>query len=132
MNIGPMEWESGNPMSQELPEPPLHEATTLWRVFCVVPGEKSGFACYIQPQATVDDLKNLIKAKKDMFSKIDANNLVLYHEEMREDGQLAGKLAEPRSSPPLPSTKEISKVFPSGPTLDRIHIVVEPPGAGES
>jgi hypothetical protein len=115
---------------------PPYGTSLLWRIFCVVPGAPGEainiFGVYARPDATVSDLKELIKERKKMFSKIDANNLVLYHEEMPDDDQLAENLAKPRSTPRLRSTTEISEVFSSSPTRKRIHIVVELPRAGES
>jgi Crinkler effector protein N-terminal domain len=61
-----------------------------WEILCVVVNENIPFPVDIQPDATVDDLKNAIKRKKQPeFDGFAADRLTLYLVNLPNDDNLA-------------------------------------------
>ncbi|KAG8792738.1 hypothetical protein FRC16_011281 [Serendipita sp. 398] len=107
----------------------------IYKVFCIVSDGTTSFSVKIPKNDTVDDLKELIKAKKsNTFSDIDADALTLYHVNITDDDDLERTLDQLFSSgsPPerLKPTRKLSTVFSGTPPEERVHILVVPPETG--
>ncbi|KAK3811659.1 MAG: hypothetical protein J3R72DRAFT_463131 [Linnemannia gamsii] len=111
-------------------------ANSRINLFCVVDGEPQlkAFSVKVTPADTVDDLKDLIKAKNPAtFDGVDAKDLALWLASVPV--ATANKhnpvvLSKIRSPTELYPTQEISDVFRGKLPKDTIHIIVRRPPQG--
>ncbi|KAF9920790.1 hypothetical protein BGZ67_000991, partial [Mortierella alpina] len=102
-------------------------------LFCLVDGEtlSRAFSVKIQPDDSVDDLKEFIKAKKAHdFSDIDANSLTLWKVSLSipdDEEETSITLDALSDKKRLPPTNRLSKLFLEAPLEDTIHIIVQRP-----
>ncbi|OAQ22667.1 hypothetical protein K457DRAFT_25816 [Linnemannia elongata AG-77] len=102
-------------------------------VFCLVDGQptSNAFSIRILSSETVDDLRDLMKAKKSIdFKDIDADKLTLWQVSIpivAGDKNNPIVLSEIGSKTELLPTDEISEVLNGTPAKKTIHIVVERP-----
>jgi Crinkler effector protein N-terminal domain len=113
-----------------------HQPPAKWTIFCLVFDEYSPFSVKIQPDATVDDLKDAIKAKKQpQFDGFAADSLTLYLVNLPEDDNLVENVKQLLTvEPPLVSlkaTKQLSVLFPGVPAAETVHILVKTPSIGK-
>jgi len=107
-----------------------------YTIFCVVVDKNSTFVVDISPHKTVAHLKKEIKSENHAFDNIDAHDLDLYLIDLADDDSLLTKAEELLASQPPPQplkrpTEELSAVFPEPPVKGKVHILVQPPRAGE-
>ena len=107
-----------------------------YTIFCVTVDKNSTFVVDISPHKTVAHLKDAIKTKKShAFDNFDADELNLYLIDPAKDGSLTEKVEKLLAGqpPPLEPTEELSVVFPDPPVKGKgkVHILVQPPRAGE-
>ncbi|CAO3568678.1 unnamed protein product [Mortierella alpina] len=132
-------------------QPTQHDEQNTVTLFCLVDGEilSRAFSVQIQPVDSVDDLKEIIKAKKAHdFSNIDANSLTLWKVSLSlPDDDDANSLTlwkvslslpvDEEETPitldalsekkKLPPTYRLSKLSVEPPLEDTIHIIVQHP-----
>jgi Crinkler effector protein N-terminal domain len=105
---------------------------TKWSIFCVVVDENSPFSIKIQPDATVDDLKDSIKAKNQPeFDGFAANRLTLFKvdvpaQDMGEARQQIAALGLP-SMGIMNAVFELRDYYSEPPPKKTIHILVQSP-----
>ncbi|KAG0012691.1 hypothetical protein BGZ82_002455, partial [Podila clonocystis] len=109
--------------------------TSNIKVFCLVDGEatSNAFSIKIPSNDTVDDLKDLIKAKQSPdFDDIVANKLTLWRVSISDDKQgsaITIDALDDKTELNNPRTR-LSKLFPESPD-DNTYIVVQRPPQGE-
>ncbi|KAF9408942.1 hypothetical protein BGZ94_002143 [Podila epigama] len=101
-------------------------------LFCLVDGEatSNAFSVKIPSTGTVDDLKDLIKAKKtNDFQDVDADKLTLWQVSIQDDGDddIPLTLDSVPEKKKLRATNELSDVFEETPPKKTIHIIVQRP-----
>jgi Crinkler effector protein N-terminal domain len=104
-----------------------------YKLFCTVVG-KTPFSVKISPDDTVGELKDAIKTKKShAFHNLDADDLTLYIIDPAIEGSLTEKVEKLLAGqpPPLEPVKKLSAVFLKPPEDGEVHILVQPPRAGE-
>ncbi|KAG0345523.1 hypothetical protein BG005_001273, partial [Podila minutissima] len=106
-------------------------------LFCLVDGEatSNAFSIKIPSSDTVDDLKDLIKAKiPDTFNGVDAKDLTLWRVSIpvvAVDKHKPIVLNEFESATELDPTDDVSDIFAEQPPKKTIHIIVQRPPPGD-
>jgi hypothetical protein len=108
----------------------------LYTIFCLVVDKDDVFSVNIRPDATVDALKDAIKAKKQhALDRYDADNLELFKVKIDDDDDLVEKAKQHLNTQPPPkplrATNELSALFPDTPAKGTVHILVQLPQTGE-
>ncbi|KAF9141182.1 hypothetical protein BGX20_007430, partial [Mortierella sp. AD010] len=87
----------------------------------------------IEPEDTVDDLKEAIQKKKSkVFSDVDTDALVLWSAEVADEGIPVNLQDVGPKTLLAKSTKSIKTVFGENPAPETIHCIVERPSAAPS
>ena len=113
-------------------------ANTHLTLFCTVDGESQSNAFSVKPTPTdtVDDLKDLIKAKKSpRFDDIAADELTLWRVSIPVDGDditIQLDQVTDTDKKKLGPTTRLSKVFPEELPEDTVHIIVQRPQTGNT
>ncbi|KAF9947660.1 hypothetical protein BGZ70_002574 [Mortierella alpina] len=100
-------------------------------LFCLVDGENlsRAFSVKIQPDDTVDDLKEIIKTKKSHdFSDIDANSLTLWKVSIpivAAESHKIISLDSVESKGELLPSDEVSEVYGDAPSKRTVHVLVK-------
>ncbi|KAF9922559.1 hypothetical protein BGZ67_010386 [Mortierella alpina] len=100
-------------------------------LFCLVDGENlsRAFSVKIQPDDTVDDLKEIIKTKKTHdFSDIDANSLTLWRVSVpivAAESHKIISLDSVESKDELLPSDEVSEVYGDAPSKRTVHVLVK-------
>jgi len=107
-----------------------------WTLFCIVVDEDTPFPVKIQPDATVGDLKDAIKKKKQPeFDDFAADKLKLYLINIRANKELSKNVNERIKtmtvSSALDPTEELSELFSEAPAKKTVHILVQAPALGK-
>jgi Crinkler effector protein N-terminal domain len=107
-----------------------------YTIFCLVFGEDTPFSVTIQPNRTVDALKDAIKSKKQpVLDYLAASSFVLYLITIPDDDDLATNVRQQFNSNPAPkplkATSRLSTLFPDTPAEETVHIVVQIPKTGK-
>jgi hypothetical protein len=105
-----------------------------YTVCCVIIGDDDAFTVNIQSDATVDELKKAIMAKKQYELGIATYRLTLYLVNIPDDDNLvveAKKQLNTQRPPPLWASTELSTLFPETPAKGKVHILVRIPDSSE-
>lgn len=108
------------------------DGTSDYTIFCITQTEDVPFSVEIAPTATVDKLKEMIKAKNQIdFASIDARKLTLYRIDAtgltRKERREAVQAAQENLPDALDPVDKLFKVYSSTPPADMIHIFVQHP-----
>ncbi|KAF9090292.1 hypothetical protein BGX27_002295, partial [Mortierella sp. AM989] len=108
------------------------------KLFCILDGDSSPFPVAITPDATVGELKDAIKKKKEPeFDDIAADRLILFHvsissapkRQIALNNLTADEESKKKAKELEDSTSEISDVFGAAPPKKTIHVIVQRPSA---
>ena len=104
-----------------------------YAIICTTLDKNRPFVVDISPHKIVAHLKDAIKTKRHAFDNIDADDLDLYLINLADDGSLIEKVDKLLAGqpPPLDPIKKLSAVFLKPPEDGIVHILVQPPRAGE-
>jgi len=105
----------------------------LYTIFCVIVDENIPFSVEIRSDATVDKLKDAIKAKKQPdLDRYAANNLKLFKVEISTvaKGTIQEKVAMIESPEEMDPTFDLRDYYNTAPPKKTIHVLVQsPPGS---
>ncbi|KAF9086616.1 hypothetical protein BGX27_003151, partial [Mortierella sp. AM989] len=98
------------------------------KLFCIIDGDSTAFSVKIEPEDTVDDLKDAIKKKQSpLFDHIRASELNLWSVDVADDGIPVNLINVESKTLLTKSTNEISEVFGTTPPKKTIHVIVQRP-----
>ncbi|KAF9345278.1 hypothetical protein BGX26_003324 [Mortierella sp. AD094] len=108
---------------------PLKSIYTI-KLFCIIDGDSTAFSVKIEPEDSVDDLKDAIKKKQSpLFDDIRASDLILWSVDVADEG-IPVHLDHVESKTQLAkSTKSIKIVFGENLAADTIHCIDRRPAA---
>lgn len=118
---------------RQLPVVAEHQSIT-WTIFCLFVSEKVPFSIKIQPDATVDELKEAIKEKTRVgFDESDARSLTLFKVDIPDDDDLEENANQLLTTEPkaLRATVKLSKLYEAAPPEEMVHILVQHPNNGK-
>ncbi|KAG8754727.1 hypothetical protein FRC14_004710, partial [Serendipita sp. 396] len=103
-----------------------------YTIFCVFVGGSRPFLVKIDKDEPVGELQEEIKKKKPTyFDGIYADELTLFHIELKDEERLADdsrkRLQEVPAPVPMNPLKKLVDYFPNPPPSDTVHIIVELP-----
>src|SRR4051812_3776956 len=102
-------------------------------LFCIVSSDSAPFSVEIAKNATVHQLKKIIKEeKKPELDSIPADRLILHQVDLAEDENMVENMtrimSDPKKPSPLRSTWELVDIFKDPPKKRMVHIIVKLPG----
>jgi hypothetical protein len=108
---------------------------TLYKIFCLIFGEKSPFPISIQSNETVGDLKEVINTRKELVASVFSHELTLYLINIEDGYNLEEKGSERLNSKltleELLPTAKLQDLFPEPPKDGIVHILVKVPEGGK-
>jgi hypothetical protein len=105
----------------------------IYTISCIVFGENRLFSVKIQENATVEELKEAIKAEKGMFASVSANRITLYPVNILIEGddldmsKVRAQIAVLHLSEQMRPSLKLHEYYSAAPPEKMLHILVQPP-----
>ncbi|KAF8954098.1 hypothetical protein BGZ46_003021, partial [Entomortierella lignicola] len=101
------------------------------KLFCILDGDSSAFEVKLDADDSIAALKKAIKKEKEpRFDDIAADELVLFHVAVLDEGKHVNLSKVEVPTPLIIGSAEISEVFGTAPAKKTIHVIVQRPSPG--
>jgi Crinkler effector protein N-terminal domain len=106
----------------------LNAAAAEWTINYFVVGDESASSIKVNPDVTVDVLRELINTKMELVPPRDLTKLKLYHVDIADDDDLVNNANQQLATKTvLRSLRTLRSVFQGDPNKEKVQVLIQPP-----